>query len=215
MTVMTPTNALSTTTGTALLDDVVAMVNALPEPAATLIATAAFSGLRRSEIMGLRWEDLDGDELTVRRSAWRPTAVVEATKTKASRARIPVISVLAQYLESHRNGFPPDGFIFQGPVSQKPLDLHNLTNRVILPKLREAKIEWCGWHGFRRGLATNLKALDVKPEIAKDILRHANISVTMDIYAQPVAAKSKAAMKKMEKVFQEKLKAAKAKRKAK
>ena len=57
----------------ATLDDVVAMINALDEPSATVVAVAAFSGLRKSEIQGLKWEDLTGDELKVQRTAWRPT----------------------------------------------------------------------------------------------------------------------------------------------
>ena len=66
----------------ATLDDVVAMIHVLDEPAATVVALAAFSGLRKSEIQGLRWEDLKGDELYVRRSAWRPTQVIEETKNR-------------------------------------------------------------------------------------------------------------------------------------
>lgn len=203
-----PTKFIQGDERVASLDDVVAMIEVLDEPAATLIATAAFSGLRRSEIQGLRWEDLDGDELRVRRSAWRPTTVVEDTKTKASRAKVPVIPALSKYFKAHRNGFPPEGFIFQGPLSKKPLDLHNLVNRVILPTLREADIEWCGWHGFRRGLATTLYSLGVEAKTRQSILRHANIQVTENIYTQPVSKISKAAMAKVEKAFNTKLKAA-------
>jgi integrase len=114
----------------ATLDDVVAMINVLPEPAATVVATAAFSGLRKSEFQALRWEDFNGDTLQVRRTAWRTTAVVETTKTEASRAPVPVIGILAKYLKAHRDGFPADGFIFTGAKMARPLDLHNLANRV-------------------------------------------------------------------------------------
>jgi hypothetical protein len=43
-----------------------------------------------------------------------------------------------------------------------PLNLNNLLNRVILPALRKAVIQWHGWHAFRRGLATNLYCLSVQ-----------------------------------------------------
>jgi integrase len=73
----------------ATLDQLLDMIDALDEPAATVVALAAFSGLRKSEIQGLRWEDLKGEELHVQRTAWRPTHVVEQTKTKASRGAVP------------------------------------------------------------------------------------------------------------------------------
>ena len=76
----------STPTRFATLDQVLDMIDVLDEPAATVVALAAFSGLRKSEIQGLRWEDLKGNELHVQRSAWRPTHV-EQTKPRHLEAR--------------------------------------------------------------------------------------------------------------------------------
>jgi integrase len=143
----------------ATLDDVVAMISALDEPAATAVAVAAFTGLRKSEIQGLRWEDLNGDELHVQRTAWRPTHVIEETKTVASKSPVPVIPILARYLAAYRDGNPSNGFIFEGAKKRRPLDLHNLANRVIRSALEQADIPWCGWYGFRRGLVTSLYKL--------------------------------------------------------
>ena len=119
----------------ATLDNILDMIDALEEPAATVVSVAAFSGLRKSEIQGLRWEDLKNGELHVQRTAWRTTKVEESTKTAASKSSVPVIKILAVHLEAHRNGFPPEGFIFVGPKLGKPLDLHNLASRVIRPAL--------------------------------------------------------------------------------
>jgi integrase len=192
----------------ATLDDVVTMINILEEPAATVLATAAFSGLRKSELQALRWEDFNGDTLQVRRTAWRTTMVAETTKTEASRAPVPVIKILAKYLKAHRDGLPANGFIFTGPKMGRPLDLHNLANRVIRPALAKAKIPWCGWHGFRRGLATTLYELGEDAKTRQAILRHAHVRVTEDYYTKPVSARSRKAMNKVESAFNIKLKAA-------
>ncbi len=196
----------------ATLDQVLDMIDVLPEPAATVVALAAFSGLRKSEIQGLRWEDLKRNELHVQRTAWRPTHVVEQTKTEASRAGVPVISDLAKHLANHRNDFPADGFIFTGAKMGRPLDLHNLANRIIRPALEKAalkkkSIAWCGWHGFRRGLATNLYELGVEPKTRQAILRHADVSVTEKHYVKPVSKVSAAAMAKFQRVLKAKKKA--------
>jgi len=187
------------------------MINALDEPAATVVATAAFSGLRKSELQGLRWEDLADNQLHVRRTAWRTTIVSETTKTAASEGAVPVIPVLAKYLEAHRNGFPADGFIFSGPKMRGPLDLHNLTNRVIRPALEKANIPWYGWHGFRRGLATTLYELGTEARTRQAILRHANVAVTEQYYTKSVEAVSRAAMAKVQKAFDAKIRKARMK----
>jgi integrase len=202
----------STPTRFATLDQVLDMIDVLDEPAATVVALAAFSGLRKSEIQGLRWEDLKDNELHVQRTAWRPTQVVEQTKTEASRGAVPVIPELAKHLENHRNDFPADGFIFTGAKMGRPLDLHNLANRVIRPALEKSALEnkrisWCGWHGFRRGLATNLYELGVEAKTRQAILRHADVSVTEKHYVKPVSEVSAAAMAKFQGVLKAKQKA--------
>jgi integrase len=116
------------------LTEIAAILDALDgvEPARTVIATAAFTGLRKSELRGLRWGDLDDGKLRVNRTVWG-SVVEEKTKTEASKAPVPILPMLADLLEEHRNGLPQDGFIFAGPKLNRPLDLHNLVARIIRP----------------------------------------------------------------------------------
>jgi len=91
------------------------------EPVASaVVATAAFTGLRRSELRGLRWEDLRDNQLFVTRTVWN-TSERGKTKTASSKAPVPVLPVLANLLETHRNGFATDGYIFATP-SVNPCD---------------------------------------------------------------------------------------------
>jgi integrase len=57
---------------------------------------------------------------------------------------------------------------------------------------------WCGWHGFRRGLATNLNRLGVQDKTIQAILRHATLSVTQNLYIKTVNADSVTAMQSLE-----------------
>lgn len=50
------------------LEEIKAMLAVLPEPAWTVIQTAAWTGFRKSELRGLRWEDFDGETLSVKRT---------------------------------------------------------------------------------------------------------------------------------------------------
>lgn len=71
------------------LEEIKAMLAMLPEPARTVVICAALTGLRKSELRGLRWQDYDGRELSVRRSVWNST--VSEPKTNRSKAPIPVV----------------------------------------------------------------------------------------------------------------------------
>jgi integrase len=95
-----------------------------------------------------------------------------------------------------------------GAKTGRPLDLHNLANPVIRPALRKANIPWCGWHGFRRGLATTLYGLGTEARTRQAILRHANVTVTEKFYTKSVDAVSRTAMKKVHTALTAKMKKA-------
>ena len=83
------------------LEDIHSMLAKLEEPARTVVAVAAFTGLRASEIRGLRWEDYSGDEIRVLRSVWRTH--VGPTKTEESGENpVPIIPILKRALDQHR-----------------------------------------------------------------------------------------------------------------
>jgi integrase len=185
------------------LNEIAKMMEVLPEPANTVVATAAFTGLRRGEIRGLKWQDLDAAnaQVFVRQTVWR-TVERDRAKTKASEAPVPLVPMVEKLLEAHRNGFPPGDYIFIGEKLGRSLNLENLARRVIAPKLKKAGVRWAGWHGFRRGLATNLYAIGTDEKIIRDICRHANVEVTRAHYIKPSTALAQPAIKNLVKVFE-------------
>ena len=58
------------------------------------------------------------------------------------------------------------------------LDMDKLAQRVIRPTVEAVGLPWYGWHGFRRGITSNLYELVVKEKIVQRILRHAKPHVT-------------------------------------
>ncbi len=180
------------------LDEIHGMLAVLDEPARTLVLVAALTGLGAAELKGLRWEDFNGNELDIQRNVWM--GQITSTKTLTRRAPVPVLEIVKKALEEQRARTGGVGFIFPAR-NGKPLRLENLLRRDMRPALDKAKIEWHGWHAFRRGLATNLYTVGVDAKTIQAILRHANVSTTMAYYVRPVAAESVVAMQKMEKAF--------------
>ena len=187
------------------LKEISSMIAALEdEPVASaVIATAAFTGLRRSELRGLRWSDFRDGQFFVTHTVWN-TSARDKTKTADAMAPVPVLKSLAKILEAHRSGANESGYIFAGPKKGRPLNLANLARRVIVPKLKAAGVQcWSGWHGFRRGLATNLFELGEDEATIQAILRHADVKTTRRHYIKKnvVSKESKQAMNRLAKVF--------------
>jgi len=198
------------------LEEIKSILDALSEPSRVLMAVAAYSGLRRGEIVGLKWEDYDGQSIWVRRNICfgeKGEMSVELPKTEASGAPVPVITPLRTILDSWKAKAQAtagtDGcWIFQAGFTRKkdhpvtlrdacrltPLSPANVLRDVILPALEKANIEWLGYHAFRRGLATNLRALSVDDLTIMEILRHSDVAVTRASYIKRVSEKSAEAM---------------------
>jgi integrase len=180
-----------------LLEEIWQMINILPEPAATIVAAAGFTGARKGELRGFLWENYDGEQIFISQSYWR--GHVQQPKTKKSKAPVPVIAQLSERLDLHRalSGGPNEGLMFPSPEA-KPINLDALATDVIRPALERQGLQWHGWHAFRRGLATNLHRLGVPDEIIQRILRHSNIGVTQNCYIKTVDADVVAAMRSLE-----------------
>lgn len=188
------------------LEEIALMLTVLPEPSRTVVAFAAFTGLRAGEVRGLTWEAYSpggGTELGIVRvmhSVWRGR--IGEPKNSRSKAPVPLIPQLETILERHRQacGNPASGPIFMNGAG-KGLDLDSLYRRQMREPLKTAEIEWEGWHGFRRGLATNLERIGVRESIAAMILRHANDRVTRKHYIKPPTLEAIAAMRRLSESF--------------
>lgn len=75
--------------------------------------------------------------------------------------------------------------------SGTPIDLTNLYDDVIKPRLVGTRLKWRGWHAFRRGTATMLYNLGVAPEVALLILRN-DVGVLRKHYLKLDAQKQRA-----------------------
>jgi integrase len=201
------------------LEEVLTMMDAVPEPAATLIAAAAFTGARRGELRGMYWENFKDGELLIAHSIWN--GITTDPKSRKSKAPIPIIGRLAAKLEEHRKrqGSPKRGPIFPNGAGNAA-DPDSILRRMILPaldvcehcskpeadhggathKFERNKVlpEWRGWHAFRRGLATNLNRLGVDDSVIQRILRHSHVAVTQACYIKTASEDAKAAMQKLE-----------------
>jgi integrase len=153
----------------------------------TVIALSFFAGLRPSEISGLKWEDVDGPAIHIRRACVR--GVIGTPKTPESVATLPLIPQVRVPLELWRtkSGGKKEGWVFPNERGN-PQDLKDLVARIIRPAVQKAGHVWKGLYAGRRGAATAIIGLtNGNFAAAQELLRHKHMSTTLQFYKKQTA----------------------------
>jgi integrase len=173
------------------------LLSVLQEPVRTMALVGILAGLRIGEILGLRWQDVDllNRSLRIRQAAYRGS--LGSPKTKGSKRILPLSESLTEALRRHYEASTQrDGLVFPtrtgGPYSDT-----NLRARHLKPAGKQIGAPWVGWHTLRRTHATLLSQAGASPKDAQAQLGHAHISTTMDIYTQPTPDHQRAAVERM------------------
>jgi len=133
--------------------------------------------MRRGELLALEWEDVDLKErrITINKSVYhkgnRPA--LKGTKTAASTGTVPLLDALAKKIK------PGKGLVFPG--NDGGLMANTEFDRAWKKYCGEAGIS-ANPHQFRHAYATMLFEAGIPPEEMQVLLRHAQLSTTMDIY---------------------------------
>jgi integrase len=161
-----------------------------------LYILALATGMRRGELLALRWQHIDLDNalltvqssLQVRRGRW----VVAAPKTKNSRRTIALSRTTVEALKRHRilmaeerlrlgPAWEDDELVFPNTAGRMQ-DPTYLAIYQFKPLLRKAGLPAIRFHDLRHTAATLLLAQGVNPKVVSELLGHASIALTLGIY---------------------------------
>jgi integrase len=162
-----------------------------------LLVTAVFTGLRASELRGLRWQDVDFKraELTVKQRADRYN-VIGRPKSKAGKRTVPLGPLVANTLKEWRLACPKSdqGLVF--PTAEGQIADHKSLQRALAKVQIAAKVttrtdeaKYPGLHSLRHFYASwciNRRAdggLELPAKVVQERLGHATIAMTMNVYA--------------------------------
>jgi integrase len=176
------------------VEEVAAILVRLAEPARTATLAAALTGLRKGELFGLKWNDVDFQNsiIHVRRSLVEQ--IVGEPKTAGSKRPLPMSVEISKALEQWRLLTPytePDNWVFASKASngEQPYWANTLLSRHIRPAALDAGItKTIGWHTFRRTFATLLHSSGASVKTTQELMRHATPVMTLGTYAQAVTA---------------------------
>jgi integrase len=177
-----------------------------------LYVLALNTGMRQGELLALKWEnvDLDRGVLRVRRTITHEDKAyaLGEPKTKKSRRTIRLTGGAAAALEVHlsrqleemeRMGslYQPGGLVF-ATTTGTIINPSNLRNRSFKPILKRAKLRPIRFHDLRHTCATLLLSKDINPKVVSEMLGHASVSITLDIYSHLLPDMQEKAAKALE-----------------
>jgi integrase len=176
------------------------LVELIPEPYASMAFVGVYTGLRVSELIGLRWKNVHERSITIDERCCRGDW--GAPKSDASNATIPVnrmvierIFRLKDLVVEVRAGSAvrryravkstsPEDLVFQSVKTGAAMRDNNILVRFIKPAGRKLGMPWVNWRCLRTSHATWLKMAGADVKDAQAQLRHSRASTTLDIYQQ-------------------------------
>ena len=180
-----------------------ALFSALPDRERAMGIICATAGLRISETLGLKWEDIDfqkGQANVVRSVV---DGEVGRCKTEVSQQPVPLDDLALEELKSWRRitmyATDPD-WVFASPTlfGKMPVWAISALQRVLQPAARRAGItKRIGWHTFRHTYSSLLSEYGSDMKVAQELMRHAKVSTTMEIYTHARMVKKREAQSKV------------------
>ena len=159
------------------------LVAALPERDRPIWATALYAGLRRGELMALRWEDVDlaNGVIRVRRAYDEKARLEVEPKSRAGRRSVPIVGALRDILVVHKAARErTDGLVFGGDAPFQPSNLWRRAQRA----WSRADLQPIGLHEARHTFASVLIAAGVNAKAITTYMGHASIQTTYDLYGK-------------------------------
>ncbi len=190
-----------------------ALVELIQEPYATMVYVAVYTGLRVSEVIGLRWGDIHERSVTIDerycRGDWGEP------KSDASNTTIPVSHKVIERIQRLRTltvevragratrryrvvkSDGPDDLVFQSVKSGQPMRDNNILARHIKPAARKLGIPWVNWQVLRRSYATWLRMVGTDPRDRQSLMRHSRFTTTAEVYEQDLPESQIRAVEKL------------------
>ena len=157
------------------------------EPCRTMVILALCTGVRCSELVALRWGDIDWQNFAVHVRRAMVSGRLDDVKTEYSEAPVPLDPALAEVMLNwkRKTEFHADfDFVFASPfmAGEKPYSPWNMQHNQLSPAAVKAGLGPIGWHTlrhtYRAWLGDNGEPLTVQ----KELMRHASIQTTLNTY---------------------------------
>jgi len=179
-----------------------------------IIYMAVSSGLRRAELLGLRWRDIDLDMLSisVSRVLYKRRGVVtfKEPKTEHSQRCVCMTPKLAVFLREYKKKCEIMNLYLGRPLALDDLVFNNIEGNPVDPctlthefaKIaRMAGLGGVRFHDLRHTFASLMLLRGAKPKVISEALGHASVAFTMDIYSHTIDGMQEEAMALLDEIM--------------
>ena len=181
--------------------EIKALIDSLRFRERTLVLLAASTGLRQSELFGLKWGDINVVQRTMNVTRSIVCGVVGPCKTESSQKPVPVHPTVLEALEKWKEASSyvgADDWVFASRRyrGRKPIWGQAILRKYIRPVAQRIGIQKrFGWHAFRHSYSTLLRLRSVGTEfkVMQELLRHSSLRSTLDVYTQAISPAKHAA----------------------
>jgi integrase len=179
--------------------EIKALINNLGSRERTLVLVVASTGLRQSELFGLKWGDINFDQGTMSVTRSIVCGVVGPCKTESSQKAVPVhptvLEALVKWKEAcHYIGADDWVFASRRHRGRKPIWGQAILRKYIRPVAQRVGIQKrFGWHTFRHTFSTLLRSVGTEFKVMQELLRHSSLRSTLDVYTQAISPAKHAA----------------------
>jgi integrase len=174
------------------------LLEALPEPSATLARLLVYLGLRVGELLALRWRDVDLERGVLRVTQTVYEGHFDEPKTQRSKRSVPLGARSIEILSARKPaGVNPEALVFATRTGT-PFDRHNLINQQLKPTCKKLGLVGVSWHWLRHANATLLDAVGTPLGTVQALLGHSSAEITREVYLHSIPADARAAVQRVE-----------------
>jgi integrase len=188
---------------TLTVEEFLTLYGRLPDRERAMVTICATTGLRVSETIGLKWGDINFETglADVRRSV--VDGAIGDCKSEVSKQPVPLDALTLDELQSWKRitMYASDTdwvFASERVFGKMPIWSNASLQKVLQPAALRARIaKVIGWHTFRHTYSTMLAEHGDDVKVVQELMRHAKLSTTMEIYTHPRMEKKREAQSKV------------------
>jgi len=179
-----------------------ALFTALPERERLLGMICATAGMRIGEVLGLKWEDINFPERTANVLRSFVDGSVGRCKTEVSQQPVPLDDIVLEGIQAWRSislYTAEKDWIFASyqTFGKAPMWPDSLRRKILQPAARRVGIATqVGWHTFRHTYSSLLADNGNDVKVVQELMRHAKLSTTMEVYTHARMEKKRVAQRK-------------------
>jgi integrase len=175
------------------------LAGALSPKPRMMVVLALTTGMRRGELLALRWRDIDEDYGCLKVSEAVYDDQFDTPKTTAGSRVVPLPDAVLTMLKQWKWATPrkgPEDLVF-GTRTGKPADSNDIVNRHIAPACAALKLRRATWLTFRRTYSSWSHNSGVPDKVTAALMGHSNVYTTLNVYTQVVDDSKKVAAEKI------------------